>query len=270
MPAPTVQLRRHSSQSRWRYADLDRSQRKLAETVRAGALGALLVSELAPVITLGRRTAASDLLAPRELLASQGIEVYPTDRGGLATYHGPGQWVLFAVDRLDRLTGDPRGVRRAVERLLQIALEVGRLYDPAAEVRDGCEQGVWTRDGKFAAVGIHVAGGVLLHGLSVNGFRTPTSFQGLRPCGLDLPISYLLETQSQIGVGPLEGSQKELEFQRLGDRLIRQALKTLWNAESRESFFKAASGTVLTKPDVEAIPAPHRSNIPPWGPSKGI
>jgi lipoate-protein ligase B len=150
--------------------------------------------------------------ASPDALARAGVALYAADRGGLATYHGPGQWVLFAVDRLERLTGDRRGVRKAVEGLLDVALEVGRRYDPGARIGEGAELGVWTRRGKFAAVGVHVQQGVLLHGLSVNGFRTPTSFLGLRPCGLDAPVDFLLPAPD------------EAAFERLGGELVQAAL----------------------------------------------
>lgn len=211
-----LEVRRHTPQTPWTYAQLDRRQREIAERVRQGGEGALLLSEVAPVITMGRRTETSAFIQSPEQLDARGIKRLPVDRGGLATYHGPGQWVLFAVDRLDRLTGDPRGVRRAVTSLLAIAEEAGRQFTPEheAEIREGAELGVWSRAGKFAAVGVHVSQGVLLHGLSVNGFATPESFLGIRPCGLDAPVSFLLN-------GP-DG------FMDLGRFLVGAASRHLW------------------------------------------
>jgi len=203
------EIRRHSKESPWTYAMLDARQREIARRVLAGGAGAFLLSEVAPVITVGRRAAPTDLLLPKDLLARAGVEIMPTDRGGLATWHGPGQWVLFAVDSLERLTGDRRGVRKAVEGLLHVALEVGRTFDPTAEIRSGAETGVWTRKGKFAAVGVHIDQGVLLHGLSVNGFKTETSFMGLRPCGLDLPVDYLIQGKPEL-------------FEELGKKILAQ------------------------------------------------
>jgi len=222
MPDVTLDVRRHSTSYPWTYEALDRYQREIADGIRkahaeSGRSDAvLLLSELAPVITLGRRTEDSDLLFPKKLLAEKGIEVFPTDRGGLATYHGPGQWVAFVVARLETLTGDPRGVKIAVQGLLEAALEVGRRYDPKAEIRSGCETGVWGARGKFASVGVHVDQGVLLHGLSLNGFQTESSFIGLKPCGLDAPVEYLLGASNV---------SNDAEFEILGTRLI-QALRT--------------------------------------------
>ncbi len=213
----TVEVRRGL-----RYAELDRRQREIAQAVRGGAPGRLLLTEVLPVITRGRRApSTTPLLLPEPELAHLGIEVYPTDRGGFDTWHGPGQWVLFPVDRLEALSGDSRGVRKTVEALLDAALEVGRFYDPTAQIREGAETGVWTSRGKFAAVGVHVEQGVLLHGMAVNALRAATSFIGLRPCGLDAPVDYLLEGSGRPAAGPDA-------FDLLGKRLAEAVLSRLW------------------------------------------
>ncbi|MBI2712350.1 MAG: hypothetical protein HYX41_05765 [Bdellovibrio sp.] len=209
-----VEVRRNCQQP-WTYEDLDSYQRTILEEVLQGKPGRLLLSEVAPVITYGRRTPTSD----HDFGGS--VPRYPVDRGGLATYHGPGQWVLFPVENLTKLTGDSRGVRKGVNLLLNTALEVGRLYDPTAEIRQGSELGVWTSRGKFAAVGIHIQKGVLLHGLSLNGYRTATSFHGLRPCGLDAPVDFLLERIEK------HADALEAEFLRLGEELVRVFLKRM-------------------------------------------
>ncbi len=212
-----VEILRHTSSVSWTYSQLDSKQREIADRVRKGGRGALLLSEVAPVITRGRRTQNHDLLTSEEELRRLGISSYLSDRGGLATYHGLGQWLLFAVDRLENLTGDRRGVRKGVEGLLEIAWKVGLQYYSHCQIRSGNEMGVWTPRGKFAAVGIHIEQGVLLHGLAVNGFRTSQSFVGLRPCGLDAPVDFLLDQ-------PFES-----DFLDLGNRLIREALQKFWN-----------------------------------------
>gem|GEM_PF-4779765 len=169
--------------------------------VVAGGEGAILLSELAPVVTLGRRTPSSELLVNRPALKRGGIDILDVDRGGLATWHGPGQWVAFVVDSLERLTGDARGVRRAVDGLLDSALAVSRRHGIEAAKREGAELGLWTSRGKLASVGVQISGGVLLHGIALNCFRTPTSFAGIRPCGLDLPVDWLLrDAESFDGV----------------------------------------------------------------------
>jgi lipoate-protein ligase B len=130
--------------------------------------------------------------------------------------------VLFVVDRLERLTGDSRGVRQAVETLLQIGLALGLEYDSTSEIRAGSETGVWTEKGKFASVGVAIENRVLLHGLSVNGFRTPVSFLGIRPCGLAPRLDFLLDCELDC--------ELELGFSEMGRRLLDLALENFWPA----------------------------------------
>lgn len=225
-----IEVRRSTSEQPWTYSLLDQRQRLIADDIlQTGAEGTLLLSELNPVITLGRRTPATDLLLSPHHYESLGIEVYPTDRGGLATYHGPGQWVLFVVDRLDRLTGNSRGVKEAVCQLLQIAHQVARDYVEGVEVREGDELGVWGRTGKIASVGVHVSQGILLHGIAINAFATPTSFAGLRPCGLDrLPQFLFGETHTSK-------QTRDLTFQELGEKIILTTIRRLYKRSTTDN-----------------------------------
>lgn len=185
-----VEIHRHSEASPWTYADLDRRQRELQDAILArGETGRLLLSEVAPVVTLGARTEPGDWNAAT--LAAQGVATLPVSRGGLATYHGPGQWVLFVVERLDRLTGDARGVRKAVDTLLQSAREVARSYGRDAEIRQAPCTGLWTARGKLASIGVRVSDRVVQHGIALNVHRAGPSFTGIRACGLDAAPDYL-------------------------------------------------------------------------------
>lgn len=229
---PQVEVRRHSRAEPWTYAGLNSRQREVADRVRrdADAPGALLLSEVAPVITLGRRTVPGDLLMDEAAYRERGIELLPVDRGGLATWHGPGQWVAFAVDRLDRLTGDSRGVRLAVEGLLEAAAEVARRYVPLVELRWGAETGLWLPGGrgKLASVGVHVERGVLLHGLSLNVQRYPGSFLGLRACGLEAQPAFLA---GDAAVGDSFGrGDGGITFEKVGAELQEALLERFWRA----------------------------------------
>jgi lipoate-protein ligase B len=223
-----VEIRRHEPGRPWTYSMLDLRQREIAAEVRKGGPSALLLSEVAPVITRGRRTDPRDLVVPAPVIAQAGIELTEVSRGGLATYHGPGQWVLFAIDRLEALTGDRSGVRKAVNAHLLTALEVGRIYDPTAEIKLGAELGVWGKRGKFAAVGIQIDQGVLLHGLSINAFRTSQSFFGLKPCGLDLPVSFLFENSNLPLISQVSLEAQNQRFENLARELITAAARNFY------------------------------------------
>jgi lipoate-protein ligase B len=190
-----AEVHRTSSAKPWTYADLDRRQGEVRAEVLAGGRGMLLLAEVSPVVTLGFRNTEEDLLLAPEALRARGIALERTSRGGCATYHGPGQWVAFPVESLERLVGDRRGVRAATERLFDAALAVSRERFPRAEIRTGKEAGVWAEPGvaggKLVSLGLRFEGGVLQHGMALNIFPTPESFHGIRPCGLEAPVAFL-------------------------------------------------------------------------------
>lgn len=221
-----IETRRHGASDPWTYELLDRRQRQIAARVAQGGPGAILLSEVAAVITVGRRTSPDDLPMSAEFLHRHGIARVAVERGGFATYHGPGQWVLFVVDRLERLTGDARGVRRMIDGLLEVACDVARPLDASVETRGGAELGLWTRAGKIAALGIQVEQGIVLHGLALNGFRTPQSFLGLKPCGLDLPVGFLLEQN------PTAEQDLDHQFVALGTALATRAQNRFFDVVS--------------------------------------
>lgn len=203
-------VRRHTAAQPLTYAQLVADQKAIAERVRGGGEGCVFLSELAPTVTLGRRLTEPALRAQHVLwsdaqFASAGIAVVPTERGGFATFHGPGQWVLFVVESLERLTGDRKGVRAAVDGLLEGSREFAEANSVAAHTCLGGKLGVWTERGKVAALGIAVERGVLQHGIAMNLFLDGAGFSGISPCGLGEQPASLLDR-----------APSEAEFQTLG------------------------------------------------------
>ncbi len=223
----SIEIHRHTPDHPWTYADLERRQSEIRADVARGEPGRLLFSEVAPVVTLGFRRTEEDLLFSAEDFARRGIPLLDVSRGGRATYHGPGQWVIFPIESLERLTGDRRGVRKVVETLLDAGREACLDRFPAAEIRSGKEAGLWTESGprgaKFAALGIRILDGIVQHGLSVNVFPTPESFVGIRPCGLEAPVAFLTD---------LPDADRESVFLERRARL-ESALVTRWPIFSR-------------------------------------
>lgn len=186
-----IEFRRNTAKTPWSYAALDEYQRALMGEILSGSEGKLLMSELAPVITGGRRASEIEFQLPRELYAKNGVQIFETDRGGKLTYHGPGQWVAFPVEKLERLTGDTKGVRKAVRGLLEASRFIGEKYRGDVKVEEGDRLGVWTSKGKLASVGVRIEKGILLHGVALNVFPTKESFFGINPCGLDAVVDFL-------------------------------------------------------------------------------
>jgi lipoate-protein ligase B len=152
-------------------------QSSLAAQRAAGACGdVLLLLEHPPVLTVGRHG------VPPE---AAGAPVLRTDRGGNATYHGPGQLVGYPVVAL-RSAG--RGVREFVARLEAALCATAAAFAVHAHARPGLP-GIWTgapgSERKLASIGLAVRRGVTLHGCALNvDERAVHGFRDIDPCGL--------------------------------------------------------------------------------------
>jgi lipoyl(octanoyl) transferase len=146
----------------------------------------LLLLEHPPVITLGRRGSLRDVYFSAEALAARGVALEPTTRGGLVTYHGPGQLVGYPIVRLRA-----RGLTvPCYVRALELAI-ISTLNEIGVESRLEEEHiGVWTSSGKIAAIGVAQRHGVTLHGFAVNLQPDLTHFSLINPCGIgDLGVT---------------------------------------------------------------------------------
>jgi lipoate-protein ligase B len=163
------------------YAEALALQRRLNEARYRGEIpDTLLLLEHPPVFTLGRRGDRADVYATPERLRELGIEVYETNRGGLVTYHGPGQLVGYPIVDLRALAGDaPSYVSGLEETIIRALAEHG-----IVGFRDPAARGVWTRDGKIAAIGVAVSRGITMHGFAVNLQPDLGHFELIDPCGL--------------------------------------------------------------------------------------
>lgn len=140
----------------------------------------LLLLEHPPVFTVGRAARdASNLGAGEEYLRSLGAEVFWSDRGGDATFHGPGQIVGYPILRLkDR---DTHGYLRSLEGVL-----VNVLSDYGLEGWHHPEYtGVWVGEKKIAAIGVKFSSGwITSHGFALNVRTDLTWFDRITPCGI--------------------------------------------------------------------------------------
>ena len=169
------------------YPDAMRLQDELVERRLREEIGdTLLLLEHPPVITLGRRGTAQDIFAAEATLAKLGIGVERTTRGGLVTYHGPGQLVGYPIVRLRARGLSVPCYVHALELAIVDALgEIG----VSAHVDDE-HVGVWTAAGKIAAIGVAQRHGVSLHGFAVNLQPDLSHFTLINPCGIgDLGVT---------------------------------------------------------------------------------
>ncbi len=161
------------------YDDAWARQRQIHADVVAGrAPDTLLLLEHPSVYTAGRRTEAWQR-------PTDGTPVIDVDRGGLITWHGPGQLVGYPILRLP----DPVDVVAYVRRLEAVLVEVCAEVGVAAGQVPG-RSGVWLAaddrgpERKIAAIGIRVAQGVTLHGFALNCDPDLSFFDRIVPCGI--------------------------------------------------------------------------------------
>jgi lipoyl(octanoyl) transferase len=143
----------------------------------------VLLLEHEPVYTVGRHTPATDWGGDLSAQHRKGIEIQHVNRGGAATYHGPGQLVIYPILRL---TDRVRGVRAYVERLEEAVIHCLREHGIAGQRKEKTP-GVWVADpweAKIASIGIRVDRGVTMHGIALNVDMDLSPFQEIIPCAL--------------------------------------------------------------------------------------
>jgi lipoyl(octanoyl) transferase len=167
-------------------------QQTLVHLVKEGRIGhTLLLLEHPPVITLGRNATAQNVIASRDFLASKGIELQETDRGGDVTFHGPGQLIGYPIFDLRGFTpkiGALEFVRKVEEALIRTCGDLGVVTQRVPGLT-----GVWTDEpAKIAAIGIHISRGVTSHGFALNVNTNLDYFKLIIPCGIsDKPVTSL-------------------------------------------------------------------------------
>jgi lipoyl(octanoyl) transferase len=190
----------------------------------------LLTLEHPPVYTRGRRSRVGELPMGEEWYAARGIDVVETDRGGLVTYHGPGQLVGYPIVRVD----DVVAYVRTLENALVAALAQEGVAGARSRPREGHRYtGVWVEDRKIASIGVHLSRGVSTHGFAVNVENDLQPFSWIVPCGLDgvSMTSLVRETGRTPSVMKCFRRRAAYEVARALDR--RQRLVSLARLETR-------------------------------------
>ncbi|MER3405744.1 MAG: lipoate-protein ligase B, partial [Chloroflexota bacterium] len=141
---------------------------------------ALVLLEHEPVYTFGRGGNLAHLLASPEVLGSLGAEVVLSDRGGDATYHGPGQIVGYLILSLRQRDIDAHRFVRGVEEIVLRALAGWGIVSE----RIAGLPGIWVGLRKIAAIGIRVSRGVSYHGFALNVNTDLSYFKHIVPCGI--------------------------------------------------------------------------------------
>lgn len=165
------------------YLEALELQRQLRDAVAVGRRpDTLLLLEHPPVITQGRSGKAAHVLLPPGELARRGIACVDVERGGDVTYHGPGQLVGYPIRRVGRaVRAHVTGMVEALRSYLE-TLGIESWWDEGSP-------GLWTREGKIAAVGVDARGGTTMHGFALNVAPQLDHFNMIVPCGLTKPVT---------------------------------------------------------------------------------
>ncbi len=162
------------------------------ETERAVLTGAqpdtLLLVEHPHTLTMGRGATRAGIITPQGVLDARGITVFETNRGGKVTYHGLGQVVGYPIINLSPEREDVHRYVRDLEEVLIRALGDFRIEG----FRIKGLTGVHTRQGKVAAIGVHIARWVTTHGFALNVNTDLSFFELIIACEGD-PVTSMKE-----------------------------------------------------------------------------
>ncbi len=185
------------------YNEALKKQKLYVEEVLCGQRGETLVfCHHPPVVTLGRGTKKGDVF-------SWEGEKFEVNRGGRATYHGPGQLIMYPIIDLSGESSsfmkkkiknkDLHGYMRCLEKSLISTLHdygvkaQGYAIQKQREDKGQTATGVWIDSKKLASIGIAAKKWITHHGMAINLFRDKEAFQGIKPCGFHTNKMIFLE-----------------------------------------------------------------------------
>lgn len=185
------------------YAQAYELQKEIVEKVKAGGNETLIICSHPPVVTLGKKSSPDDL---------QGWngDIVTIERGGKATYHGPGQIVIYPILNLKKRGQNIAGFLEVMEQSMVKVLE-----DLGLEASGNTERGkpdytgVWVKGNssfptqKIASIGVAVSRWVTYHGLAFNLEKDPLAFTGISPCGFTTETMTSLEDLANRPNSPL-------------------------------------------------------------------
>jgi len=150
----------------------------------------LIFTEHQSCYTLGKRGG--------QFLTETPLPVYQSNRGGLATWHGEGQLVLYPIINLRaRGIGSKDFIRALEQSMLDLLNDIGI----EARIKESCP-GLWVGDRKIASIGLEIKKGISNHGCALNISNDLSLFSAIEPCGfpcLELS-SCLLETGKYLSL----------------------------------------------------------------------
>ena len=181
----------------------------------------LVLLEHKPVYTIGRTPDQSSLSATRSRPSRDGElgaphlphPLFAINRGGQATYHGPGQLMGYPIIDLRRCGQDLHKYLRWLEHLL---IEVLAEHGIAATRRESLT-GVWVEDRKIASIGVGVRHWITMHGFALNVCGDLSPFNHIVPCGIHnvAMTSMEKETGAAFSVSAVGTAVEKVAFEQI-------------------------------------------------------
>ncbi len=179
----------------------------------------LLLLEHDPVYTIGRTPDQASLRGAQHLP----YPLFPINRGGQATYHGPGQLIGYPIIDLRRCGQDLHRYLRWLEDLL---VETLATVGIAAMTRAGLT-GVWVENRKIASIGVGVRHWITMHGFALNVAGDLSPFDQIVPCGIANVVMTSMEKEigRETSVVEVAARLEEIVLRRIGDLKVDRALR---------------------------------------------
>jgi lipoyl(octanoyl) transferase len=177
----------------------------------------LFLLEHDPVYTIGRTPDQTSLRGAGHLPHP----LFPINRGGQATYHGPGQLIGYPIVDLRRCGQDLHRYLRWLEENL---IETLAHYEISAVWREGLT-GVWVEKRKIASIGVGVRHWITMHGVALNVGGDLSPFRHIVPCGITNVemTSIEHETGCPISVVDVAAVFEKLVIGRMADLRVAEA-----------------------------------------------
>jgi len=192
---------------RTRYADAHALQQDLLARRVDGRVGDVLVlTEHDPVVTVGRG-------AGLETAGAVKVPVVAVERGGEATFHGPGQIVGYPIVLLDE---GRRDLHRWLRDLEEVVIATLAEFEVVGH-REAGFTGVWIGGKKVCSIGVAVRRWVTWHGFALNVNTDLAGFRAFQPCGLDPDV--MTRLADHVG--------RPLEMIEVEDALVRHVVRIL-------------------------------------------
>lgn len=158
-------------------------QLKAKDETRNATENYLLLTEHAPVFTLGKSGNYDNLIVNEKLLCA---DFYKINRGGDITFHGPGQLVVYPILDLEKYK---IGLAQYIWNMEEIIIQLIAKYGLSGARNSGAS-GVWLdidnpfKIRKICAVGVRASRHITMHGIAFNVNTDLSFFEKIIPCGI--------------------------------------------------------------------------------------